>query len=89
MCIRARAHTATVLPDGRVLVAGGGAYPEPLDSAELRDPVSGTFSPAAPLATARAWHTATLLPDGRVLVAGGGDVDGREGALASAELWAP
>ena len=88
--IQARqAHTATVLPDGRVLVVGGGAYPEPLDSAELRDPVSGTFSPAAPLATARAWHTATLLPDGRVLVAGGGDVDGREGALASAELWAP
>ena len=84
-----QSHTATVLPDGRVLVVGGGADGGPLDSAEMRDPVSGTFSPTAPLAAARAWHTATLLPDGRVLVVGGGDVDSDVGALASAELWVP
>ncbi len=84
-----QAHTATLLPDGRVLVIGGGANTEALDSAEIGDPGSGTFSQTQPLTAARAWHTATLLPDGRVLVVGGGDVDSGEGALASAELWVP
>ena len=85
---RARAfHTATRLPDGRVLVAGGfnvalgGQFcPDgdclrlsATDSIEIYDPRQGTFSspPGAALSVPRALHTATLLPDGRVLVAGG------------------
>ena len=72
-------HTATVLQDGRVLVAGGfggpyapGANAQPvLATAELYDPQTGTWSPTAPMATRRALHAAALLPDGRVMVAGG------------------
>ncbi|HUP70375.1 MAG TPA: kelch repeat-containing protein [Acidimicrobiales bacterium] len=68
-------HTATRLPDGRVLVAGGAVY-EPgrqvaVATAEIYDWRTGTWSPAAPMSSARANHTATVLPDGRVLVAGG------------------
>src|SRR6266480_340416 len=49
-------HTATLLPNGKVLVAGGGN-----NSAELYDPVSGTWSATGSFATARTFHTATLL----------------------------
>jgi N-acetylneuraminic acid mutarotase len=82
------AHTATLLPDGKVLVAGGhqiSSYrpPVPLDSAELYDPATGTWSPTGNLITGRGNHTATLLPNGKVLVAGG-----EFGApLDSAELY--
>ena len=68
-------HTATLLKDGRVLVAGGGQGPDWLDGywnvpgAELFDPVSGSFTPAGTFA--RQSHTATLLPSGKVLLAGG------------------
>ncbi len=65
-------HTATILPNGKVLIAGGGTDPSvPLASAELYDPVSKTFSPTGSMGTARAYHTATILPDGMVLIAGG------------------
>ena len=65
-------HTATRLPDGRVLVAGGnGTGSVTLDSAEIYDPEDETWSDTDALTTARYNHTATLLPDGRVLVAGG------------------
>ncbi len=78
-------HTATLLPDGRVLVAGGEGDASTsagfaLASAELYDPVSGTWSATASMAAAHREHTATLLPDGRVLVAGG---------APSAELYDP
>jgi WD40 repeat protein len=64
--------TATLLPDGRVLVVGGeDALNMPLDSAELYDPKTGTFSPTGSMSDTWEGHTATLLPDGRVLVAGG------------------
>jgi MYXO-CTERM domain-containing protein len=78
-------HTATILGNGKVLVAGGdnAAY---LASAELYDPVAGTWAATGPLATARRYHTATLLGNGKVLVAGG---VGNSGALASAELYDP
>jgi len=83
-------HTATLLPDGRVLLVGGfGATIFPT-SAELYDPKTGKFSPTGSMAAARYQHTATLLADGRVLIAGG---LGREGInstpLASAELYDP
>lgn len=64
-------HTATLLPDGRVLVAGGGSDGYFLASAEIYDPVAGTWSETGPMGTARGIHTATLLPGGKVLVAGG------------------
>ena len=70
-------HTATLLHNGKVLVAGGAA------SAELYDPAANTWAAAGELATIRVWHTATLLPNGKVLVAGG--YNGSH--LASAELY--
>jgi hypothetical protein len=86
-------HTATLLSDGRVLIAGGwdARFPTVAASAALYDPKSGTFSPTGAMATARAGHTATLLPDGRVLVAGGRRIAGANAwlAVASAELYDP
>ena len=64
-------HTATLLPNGKVLVAGGLVTATCLTSAELYDPASGTWSATGSLNTARYCHTATLLPNGKVLVAGG------------------
>ena len=65
-------HTATLLPNGKVLVAGGDNGYLPLASAELYDPVTNSWSAAAAPLYARYAHTATLLPGGKVLVAGGG-----------------
>ena len=59
-------HTATLLQDGRVLVAGSGNK-----STEIYDPSTDSWSAAADLLELRKVHTATLLPDGRVLVVGG------------------
>jgi len=77
-------QTATLLANGKVLVAGGNNnfY---LASTELYDPASNAWSAAAPMATARTMHTATLLPNGKVLVAGGNN----NFYLASAELYDP
>src|SRR6266571_3996260 len=81
-------HTATLLPDGRVLVVGGEHGHYPLASAELYDPATGTWSDTGSLNTARDSHTATLLPNGMVLVAGGRETIPGIG-LASAELYDP
>ena len=90
MANRRSAHTATLLPDGRVLAAGGYDDFEALGSAELYDPATGTWTATANLIEARGYHTATLLADGRVLVAGGRSNDSSTGhALASAELYNP
>ena len=59
-------HTATLLPDGKVLAAGGDGA-----SAELYDPGSGSWTATGDMITQRNGATATLLPDGKVLVAGG------------------
>jgi Kelch motif protein len=79
-------HTATLLPDGRVLVAGGSKIT--LDSnatntAETYSPSSNSWALAGSLATARHSHIAVLLTSGQVLVAGGIDTT----SLASAELY--
>lgn len=85
----------TLLPDGRILVAGGGAPSSregfvALRSTELWDPSTGRFEPGPELAEARAGHTATLLADGRVLVVGGYRTAGLDlDAVAAAELWEP
>ena len=62
-------HTATLLPDGKVLVAGG--MGRSFASAELYDPASGTWTATGSLKSHAVSHTATLLPNGKVLVAGG------------------
>jgi WD40 repeat protein len=83
------AHTATLLADGRVLVAGG-FNAGLLASAELYDPATGTWSATGSMLEPRVYYTATLLPDGNVLVAGTfyGSSDGPY-SLASAELYNP
>jgi len=78
-------HTATLLFNGKVLIAGGYQHGYPaLAGAELYDPSTGTFTATGDMTAARAGHTATSLTDGRVLIAGG--VGGGE---ASAELYDP
>lgn len=83
-------HTATLLADGRVLIAGGfrqeGRSEVPIASAEIYDPVSNTFQATGDLKEPRDGHVAALLPDGQVLIAGGWGLDGR---IATAELFDP
>ena len=90
MTVQRQGATATVLNDGRVLLAGGVqniGFRSELSSAELYDPVAGTFTATGSMRTAREGHTATLLRDGRVLVTGGSD-NGTH-TLDSAELYDP
>jgi len=83
--------TATLLPNGQVLIAGGddGAVGSGFSSTELYDPVSNTFAASTPVMnTTRTGATATLLPNGKVLIAGGtNDLDGV--ILNSTELYDP
>jgi N-acetylneuraminic acid mutarotase len=87
-------HTATLLPDGRVLVAGGGSLLKPAGSfysiatAEIFDPVAGTWTATGSLREPREQHLAELLASGQVLVAGGGQ-DNSMRFLATAELYDP
>ncbi len=82
--------TATLLPNGKVLIAGGDTSGElPVASAELYDP-KDNFSPftfTGSLSDSRAEATATLLPNGKVLIAGGGDANGF--LVTTAELYDP
>jgi N-acetylneuraminic acid mutarotase len=84
-------HTATLLSDGKVLVAGGNALggSKSIASAELYDPSSGSWTVVGKMvAICSGGCTATLLTDGKVLVVGGFR-NGGNGLLASAELYDP
>jgi hypothetical protein len=74
MTISRDAYTATLLANGKVLIAGGKNPPgQPggdLRSAELYDPKTGAFTRTGDMIVPRSYHSATLLPDGRVLIAG-------------------
>ena len=81
-------HTATLLNDGTVLMGGGiDANYRNTNTADLFDPVAGTFTPVGDLITGRSEHTATLLNNGMVLIVGGRDVN--RAMLATAELYDP
>jgi WD40 repeat protein len=86
MAIARSCHTATLLRNGKVLVAGGMIREGNFSTnAELYDPATGAFSPTGSLNLGRACHSATLLPDGKVLIVSGDynhDLD-------SAELYDP
>ncbi len=78
-------HVQSLLPSGKVLVAGGygGAY---LSSADLYNPATGTFAATGSMQATRTGHSANLLASGKVLVSGGRDI---AGPLANAELYDP
>lgn len=84
-------HTATLLTNGKVLLAGG-ADQDPTGmgqtSAELYDPSTSAFTPTGSMATGRFLHTATLLQNGKVLIVGGA-LTSTSNPLASAELYDP
>jgi hypothetical protein len=81
-------HTATRLPNGKVLVVAGSHANGDLNSSELYDPATEMWSVTASLNTPRLDHTATLLPGGNVLVVGGYKVAGNIlESLTSAELF--
>jgi Kelch motif len=94
MRVKRQGFATALLPDGKVLVAGGTAGASsrrPLGSAELYDPATGTWTATGSMALARTSFTATLLLDGKVLVAGGWDYQGNNlwGPPRSAELYDP
>ena len=91
MHIARASHTSTLLPNGKVLIAGGfagsGSEYNPYRTAELYDPGSGTFQSAAEMTIGRSGHTATLLKSGKVLIVGGWT--GRYDLRGSAEIYDP
>jgi len=80
-------HTATLLPDGKVLITGGWNGTAFVGTAEIFDPASGTFALTVNMGSARCYHTATLLKNGKVLIAGG--IDNNLLPIATAELFDP
>ena len=77
-------HTASLLPDGRVLIVGGASDTDP--AAEVYDPSTGKFTVISSITTMRQDHTATVLSSGKVLITGG-QLD--SGVLSSAEIVDP
>src|SRR5262249_60937167 len=72
MSVGRYSFTATLLPTGKVLVAGGDTPGAIItNTAELYDPTTGTFTPTREMHQARAGFAATLLQNGQVLVEGG------------------
>ena len=88
MAVARNQHTATLLPNGKLLVTGGWAGTVPFSSSELYDPSTGTWSnTTGPLGAARFGHMAVMLPSGKVLVAGGQGVS--FAVLKTSELYDP
>jgi hypothetical protein len=84
---RRNGHTATLLPDGTVLVAGGfNEADRYLTNCEIYDPAVDAWTPTGPLSTERSLHNAVLLADGRVLVVGG---TRSIGSVPSCEVYDP
>ena len=80
-------QTATLLPDGRWLIAGGVGQAGPQNQAQILDTAANTSIPIpGGLKNARAWHTATVLPQGTVLILGGIDANG---LVETPELFDP
>jgi Galactose oxidase, central domain/Kelch motif len=92
MSVDRTGHTATLLPDGRVLVAGGAIEvlgsngPKPLDSTELYDPATGSWTTTGPMTAVRYGQVALLLPNGTVISLGGYS---DTGLVPFAELFDP
>ncbi len=81
-------HTATLLPDGKVLIVGGMQKEgDVLSSVEIFDPEANRFSPTGGMSVARYGHTATLLRNGQILIVGGADSNGN--SLSSTEIYNP
>jgi deoxycytidylate deaminase len=85
MATARRGHTATLLPDGRVLISGGVDGAGALASAEIYNPETGLFTATGDMTGVRTGHTAALLPDGKVLIAGGKS----DRYLAAGEIYDP
>ncbi len=85
MIVARKLHTATLLPDGKVFLAGGYGANGILASAELYDPATFTWASAGSTPTQAYRFTVTLLPSGKVLVAGGSAAI----TASAATLYAP
>jgi deoxycytidylate deaminase len=80
-------HTATLLPNGNVLITGGTDGTSNLSTAEIYNPQTGTFTATGPMTIGRTQHTANVLPNGKVLIAGG--YSSQNQYLSSAETFDP
>lgn len=94
MSVGRRSHTATLLPDGKVLIAGGGsgvatASSQPIQSAELFDPATGLFTVIGNMVERRSAHSAILLDDGTVLISAGSNGTGTLFPTNTAEIYDP
>jgi hypothetical protein len=97
MSVARNRHSATLLPDGTVLIAGGQPIQfwkdaDAIAGADLYDPATGTFSAIGDMATRRLDHAAVLLTSGQILITGGAAAssqNGSESAISSAELYTP
>jgi N-acetylneuraminic acid mutarotase len=90
MAVARGSQTATLLPNGKVLVVGGSQAIRAVASAELFDPKTRSWQAAGSLDAPRWGHTATLLRNGKVLIVGGNQGPGDElEPLSSAELYDP
>ena len=91
MQIARASHSSTLLPDGRILIAGGfggsGTESNPYRSTEIYDPRTGSFQTTGNMTIGRSGHTATFLKNGKLLIAGGWT--GRYNVRRSAELYDP
>ena len=88
MAVARRGHTATLLLDGKILVAGGFDGAVESVTTEIYDPATGIWTASGPMTRGRKYHTASRLSDGKVLIAGG-IVATNVGDGRVAEIYAP